>query len=533
MEKRRSFGKRFKVFAGIAVAMGVAASALAAERIVFIGDSITGQSRISAHGYANQLDDAYAATRVEADRPVVVALGGSGQTVESWRNVEFESRENATTTLDVPGVYVGPNLDQPTDRLVVLLGMNNVLAPSTADTPESIAAFKGQLLPARDEPRPPHDRARPLPRVGPPVHGGSGRPEEPAHPEAEREDPGTRGRTRHGRNLSRDSTGPVGPLHPRLGEPDEPPRRRPYARPRVPRHERHGPSERRRAHRHRPVVPRCLPACRRLRLARRQPFAGAARRRRERQRRRAFARPPRDGRGRGPWPLRLPPPGKLGGASRRIGSSVRVVLPRASEGLERNGRSRDERAVRRFHARRARRVRAHDPLRHRDARVRRRAHGIRPRARAPGASRRRSRCPGRTRAAIGRSSPRTPHARPRPPSKPATTSRRSRRQTRPARHPGRTISRASATWAATTPTRSTFRRFQPIPSLARPMRSATSTRRGRPTPPSRCPRPPSRARSIRRSGSTGRRFSRRMRRASRRPCISWPATTCSPCARRI
>ncbi|MGI6496174.1 MAG: SGNH/GDSL hydrolase family protein [Kiritimatiellia bacterium] len=142
MEKRRSFGKRFKVFAGIAVAMGVAASALAAERIVFIGDSITGQSRISAHGYANQLDDAYAATRVEADRPVVVALGGSGQTVESWRNVEFESRENATTTLDVPGVYVGPNLDQPTDRLVVLLGMNNVLAPSTADTPESIAAFK-------------------------------------------------------------------------------------------------------------------------------------------------------------------------------------------------------------------------------------------------------------------------------------------------------------------------------------------------------------------------------------------------------
>lgn len=115
----------------------------AGERIVFVGDSITGQSRNHSEGYAWQLDAAYEGTIEDsAQRPTVVSLGGSGQTVESWKNVELKSRTDSETTLDVAGVTVGPNLDQHADRLVVMLGMNNVLQPTTADTSDSLATYR-------------------------------------------------------------------------------------------------------------------------------------------------------------------------------------------------------------------------------------------------------------------------------------------------------------------------------------------------------------------------------------------------------
>ena len=127
----------------VAVGGLAACAAFGGERIVFVGDSITGQSRNNAAGYAHQLDAAYAATIAEAaDRPTVVSLGGSGQTVESWKNVELQSRDDATVKLDVDGIYVKEQLDQPADKLVVMRGMNNILSPSTVDTPASLAAFR-------------------------------------------------------------------------------------------------------------------------------------------------------------------------------------------------------------------------------------------------------------------------------------------------------------------------------------------------------------------------------------------------------
>ncbi|MGN0833926.1 MAG: SGNH/GDSL hydrolase family protein [Kiritimatiellia bacterium] len=115
----------------------------AGERIVFVGDSITGQSRNHSEGFARQLDAAYEGTVEESSlRPTVVSLGGSGQTVESWKNVELNSRTDSEMTLDIAGVYVGENLDQHADRLVVMLGMNNVLQPTTHDTSDSLATYR-------------------------------------------------------------------------------------------------------------------------------------------------------------------------------------------------------------------------------------------------------------------------------------------------------------------------------------------------------------------------------------------------------
>ena len=49
-----------KIFKSLMFFALVSASAYGAERIVFVGDSITGQSRNSADGYANVIDAAFA-----------------------------------------------------------------------------------------------------------------------------------------------------------------------------------------------------------------------------------------------------------------------------------------------------------------------------------------------------------------------------------------------------------------------------------------------------------------------------------------
>jgi lysophospholipase L1-like esterase len=114
-------------------------------RIVFVGDSITGQSRNHPDGFARQMDAALAATQ-PADSPVeVVALGGSGQTVGSWRHVEKTSRENPAT-LDIRGVDVRDELAKPADALLVMLGMNDVLSPSMGDAAEDVDRWRAQLV---------------------------------------------------------------------------------------------------------------------------------------------------------------------------------------------------------------------------------------------------------------------------------------------------------------------------------------------------------------------------------------------------
>jgi len=105
-------------------------------RVIFVGDSITGQSRNVKTGYAHQFEAAVRATYPNAT-PQIISLGGSGHSVGSWAGVEKNSREKSVV-LDIKTNDVHKVLAQPADVLVIMLGMNDVLAPYVDDTPESI-----------------------------------------------------------------------------------------------------------------------------------------------------------------------------------------------------------------------------------------------------------------------------------------------------------------------------------------------------------------------------------------------------------
>ena len=109
-------------------------------RIVLVGDSITGQSRNHPAGFAHQID--WALQQVYPGcHPNIVALGGSGQGVQAWLNTEKRARIEAFRS-DVKGIEVKATLDQPADVLVIMLGMNDVLAPYVVDEPASWAKWK-------------------------------------------------------------------------------------------------------------------------------------------------------------------------------------------------------------------------------------------------------------------------------------------------------------------------------------------------------------------------------------------------------
>lgn len=98
------------------------------DRIVFVGDSITGQGvNAGPGGFINLIKEGLDTAR-PGSQVTVVALGGSGQGVGSWVGVEKGSREKESF-LDVPRVGVKENLDQHADILVIMLGMNDSLAP--------------------------------------------------------------------------------------------------------------------------------------------------------------------------------------------------------------------------------------------------------------------------------------------------------------------------------------------------------------------------------------------------------------------
>jgi lysophospholipase L1-like esterase len=108
-------------------------------RVVLVGDSITGQSRNHPAGYAYQLEWALQQA-YPGCHPNIISLGGSGQGVQAWLNTEKRSRTE-NFPLDVKGLDVKTELDQPADVLIVMLGMNDVLAPYVADEPASLAQW--------------------------------------------------------------------------------------------------------------------------------------------------------------------------------------------------------------------------------------------------------------------------------------------------------------------------------------------------------------------------------------------------------
>ena len=113
------------------------------DRVVFVGDSITGQGmNIGAGGFINLFKAGLDTARPES-KVTVVPLGGSGQTVGSWQNVEKQSREKETF-LDVKNVDVREALDRHADVLIVMLGMNDTLSPSLDASPASLDAWAGR-----------------------------------------------------------------------------------------------------------------------------------------------------------------------------------------------------------------------------------------------------------------------------------------------------------------------------------------------------------------------------------------------------
>lgn len=128
------------------------------DRIVFVGDSITGQgAKAGPGGWIAMLGEGLQLERPDAN-PTLVALGGSGSTIGAWLGFEKKSR-TASLTLDVKENDVGKTLDAGADVVIVMLGMNDVLAPSLKNSPADFDAWALhygdliQALRARSHPR--------------------------------------------------------------------------------------------------------------------------------------------------------------------------------------------------------------------------------------------------------------------------------------------------------------------------------------------------------------------------------------------
>ncbi|MGE9267023.1 MAG: SGNH/GDSL hydrolase family protein [Verrucomicrobiales bacterium] len=130
----------------------------ATDRIVFIGDSITGQGGRGDQGWMALIGKALQAADPK-NRQELIPLGGSGQTVGSWAHVEEKSRQE-TVVLDIKEFDVRAELDQKADIVIIMLGMNDVLSTHLTDSPEGIANWQKTYRPLLR-----HVRARTQPRI--------------------------------------------------------------------------------------------------------------------------------------------------------------------------------------------------------------------------------------------------------------------------------------------------------------------------------------------------------------------------------
>ena len=106
-------------------------------RIVFIGDSITGHGGgWQGTGFVFKMREALSAV-YPGSKPDLIPLGGSGMGVGAWLGLAKDT-EKQKRELDVKGVEVAATLAQPADVMVVMLGMNDVLAPYVSDTDASL-----------------------------------------------------------------------------------------------------------------------------------------------------------------------------------------------------------------------------------------------------------------------------------------------------------------------------------------------------------------------------------------------------------
>lgn len=112
------------------------------DRIVFVGDSITGQGWLHREGFIHQIEAALREKWPDGKHEAI-ALGGSGSSVGAWQNFEKRSRD-AELFLDVKTFDVRATLDRGADVLVIMLGMNDLLAPYVKEQPGDSDAWAGR-----------------------------------------------------------------------------------------------------------------------------------------------------------------------------------------------------------------------------------------------------------------------------------------------------------------------------------------------------------------------------------------------------
>lgn len=111
-----------------------------AERVLVVGDSITGHSMNLAYGFTHEVRKALEEAGSDME---FVPLGGSGQTIFSWRGIIANSYENRQR-LDIPDIYVKDEFDKGADVLIVHLGMNDALRPSIKADSEGYAKWRDE-----------------------------------------------------------------------------------------------------------------------------------------------------------------------------------------------------------------------------------------------------------------------------------------------------------------------------------------------------------------------------------------------------
>ncbi len=109
-----------------------------AERVLVVGDSITGHSMNLAYGFTHEIRNALAEAGSDME---FVPLGGSGQTIFSWRGIVANSYANRQR-LDIADIYVKDEFDKGADVLIVHLGMNDALRPSIKSDEEGYAKWR-------------------------------------------------------------------------------------------------------------------------------------------------------------------------------------------------------------------------------------------------------------------------------------------------------------------------------------------------------------------------------------------------------
>ena len=114
-------------------------------RVVFVGDSITGQGGGWINtGFVFQIEKALEKTYPDLQRELI-SLGGSGSGVRAWLNHEEKSR-NEERYLDIKKFELKENLGKPSNILVIMLGMNDVLAPYVGDDEDSLNKWQADYL---------------------------------------------------------------------------------------------------------------------------------------------------------------------------------------------------------------------------------------------------------------------------------------------------------------------------------------------------------------------------------------------------